>query len=262
MSDDMKFNNCMVLGCRFPTYHVTAGHKCGTCGKYGHGIRECSDVFKKAKLASFMSDILPPTKQCRFGGCRYKTLHTSEAHHCTSCHNRMHSSITCPNNQSTNNVKLDIKCPVCKKDNQISKSQQKIFGLSDTCVVCMDKKVEIFFPTCGHVCVCNECFKILTNQNKINVFDDIRDEAFLEKQKYQINEIKMLLKDYPSYVSVYEGMGCCTIVRRFNANSPIEGLFNHSDDGYDPNKMKKIEDFINGYYWIEDNSLYHDWTGY
>lgn len=33
---------CSVKECRFPCYHVTSGHKCGNCGKYGHGVIECS----------------------------------------------------------------------------------------------------------------------------------------------------------------------------------------------------------------------------
>lgn len=260
MSGNLNYNNCMVSECRFPTYHVTAGHNCGSCKKYGHGIIECTNPIKKAALASYMSDILPASKQCKFGECKYKHLHTSEAHHCTLCQNRMHSLNTCPKNPIEN--KFDIQCQLCKKTNQISKNQQKIFGLTDTCIVCMDNNVEVFFPTCGHVCVCMSCFKILTKQNNVDIFDDIRDQEFLEKQKYPIDKINLVLKDYPSYIIIYEGMGCCTIVRRLNLNSPIEGLFNHSDDGYNSDKMKKIKEFVNGYCWIENNDIYHEWKGY
>ncbi len=262
MSENINFNNCNVLGCRFPTYHVTGGHKCGNCGKYGHGILECNSPMKKAQLASYMMDVLPPQKQCKFGECKFKHLHTSEAHHCSTCQSRLHSPSTCPNNLINQIVKkINIQCPLCKKPNQISKNQQKIFGLTDTCAVCMSDNVEVFFPDCGHVCVCLGCFYRLSNQDKIDVFDDIRDETLLVKQKYEVGKIKSILKEFPSYTTVYEGMGCCTLIRRLNPNSPLEGLFNHSDDFYCANKKEKLEEFINGYYFVEGPTIFHEWLG-
>lgn len=262
MSDNLNYNNCMVSGCRFPTYHVTAGHNCGSCKKYGHGIIECTNSIKKDLLVNYMSDVLPLSKQCKFGECKYKHLHTSEAHHCTLCQNRMHSLTTCPKN-SNNQVekKINIQCPLCKKSNQINKKQQKIYGLSDTCVVCLGNNVEVFFPECRHVCICIGCFNKLTNQDKIDVFNDIRDETLLSKQKYDLVKIKTNLKEYPSYTLVYEGMGCYTLIRRLNPGSQLEGMFNHSDDFHCPDKIKKLDEFINGYCFVESNSMFHEWLG-
>jgi len=63
--------------------------------------------------------------------------------------------------------------------------------------------------------------------------------------------IKSQLTNGPSYVIVQESIDCYTLVRRLNKNSNIEGLFIHSDDVYDPDKIKIKEDFINGYCKIE-----------
>ena len=102
----------------------------------------------------------------------------------------------------------------------------------------------------------------LINDKEFNVFDSIRNEVILIKQSYNIIQIKSVLTDYPSYISIYEGMGCCTLIRRLNPKSQIEGLFNHSDDGYSVEKTKELEDFIQGYCYIESSQMMlHDWTG-
>jgi hypothetical protein len=95
-----------------------------------------------------------------------------------------------------------------------------------------------------------------------NVFDSVRNESILTTQSYDIVRIKSHLAAYPSYLTVYEGMGCCSIIRKLNPDSPIEGLFNHSDDGYSPDKVAKLEDFIKGYCHIEyPDMMHHNWTG-
>jgi hypothetical protein len=98
--------------------------------------------------------------------------------------------------------------------------------------------------------------------NGFNVFDSIRDESILNRQSYDIEQIKSRLAEYPSYIIVYEGMGCCSIIRRLNSSSPIEGLFNHSDDGYSPEKLEMLKDFVQGYCLIEyPQMMTHNWTG-
>jgi hypothetical protein len=88
-----------------------------------------------------------------------------------------------------------------------------------------------------------------------NTYDGIRTEYILNKQKYPIDKIKQILSTGPNYIVIYEGMGCSTIVRRFDAKSKIEALFYHSDDWMDENKKKMYNDFINGYTLIELNNL-------
>jgi hypothetical protein len=53
------------------------------------------------------------------------------------------------------------------------------------------------------------------------------------------------------------GMGCNTLVRRLNGFCELEGLFVHSDDGYDLNKTRINDEFINGYCKVDSNII-HD----
>ena len=41
---------CHVYGCRYSTFHITEGHKCGKCGEHGHGRYECGDPVKITSL--------------------------------------------------------------------------------------------------------------------------------------------------------------------------------------------------------------------
>ena len=37
----MQASTCNVKFCRFPSSHITLGHRCGICRRYGHGQLEC-----------------------------------------------------------------------------------------------------------------------------------------------------------------------------------------------------------------------------
>ena len=55
-----------------------------------------------------------------------------------------------------------IKCPVCRAEN--SKEQcVDIKGSSDTCSVCLEATVEVFFIGCGHAVTCKSCYQLLLN---------------------------------------------------------------------------------------------------
>ena len=55
-----------------------------------------------------------------------------------------------------------IKCPVCRAEN--SKEQcVDIRGSSDTCSVCLEATVEVFFIGCGHAVTCKSCYQLLLN---------------------------------------------------------------------------------------------------
>lgn len=250
---------CHVSECRFPQFHTTYGHKCGKCHQYGHGLLECNQLTKLSQLKKY-NDFLPVNKHCKFGRCKYARYHTSEGHHCSVCGDRLHDKNTCPSNNYNQSMVTIVKCPICKQDNSIKKNQQKVIGLSDTCVVCMNANVNVFFPNCGHVCVCQSCCYHLSNGGKIDPFDDIRNENFLNHQNYDIIKIKNNLREYPSYLHVHEGMGCYSIVRRLGLQFEVEALFVHSDDGYLPEKQNKIDDFISGYCYVDSEQLYHEWT--
>ena len=50
---------CKVEGCRFSDKHITQNHKCGTCGKYGHGQRECGNSLKIVQLLQIIENDTP-----------------------------------------------------------------------------------------------------------------------------------------------------------------------------------------------------------
>jgi len=261
---------CKIKNCRYPISHTSNGHLCGYCNKFGHGIMECMNQSAINYInINYNQDIIPSNIQCSFGGCINKYYHTTDGHHCLKCFDRLHSIETCPTNYNISEIAIvrDIKleCPICRTENIIKSNQTIIKGIAEQCVVCMDNLVEIFFPNCGHTCICTKCMNKL-DENKLanpidnNIFDMIRSEILLTEQLYDIEIIKSFLMDYPSYITIYEGMGCSTIIRRLNKNSTIEGLFNHSNDGYSPEKVAKLENFILGYCYIETPLIYHEWN--
>jgi phage FluMu protein Com len=52
---------------------------------------------------------------------------------------------------------LDIKCPVCRKMNKVDIKEHVIYGLTETCKVCLENEVKIHLPNCKHACLCEEC---------------------------------------------------------------------------------------------------------
>lgn len=135
---------CKVKNCRYPNTHTTSGHMCGNCYTYGHGKIECGDDDCLEVLDQYSNDVLPSDLQCTIDGCNYKELHTTESHQ--------------------SNVRIyKVICPICTAENIINKNQTKIFGCSDDCCVCMDRKAEVFFPSCGHLCICVPCCKKTAN---------------------------------------------------------------------------------------------------
>lgn len=239
---------CKVRKCRYPVSHVTSYHYCGTCKQQGHGILECGNISLKNNLIQYYSYVLPEYEECLFGECINNVIrtHKTDSHTCTTCYDRLHSSITCPLNIPKNN----IKCPVCRANNS---SFFKIFGSEDKCVICF-KNVEIFLPDCGHNCLCISCTKKLNHKTSQY---EIYDELILNDKKYDVSLIKSHLLDYPTYVVILEGMGHCTVIRRLDKSSELEGIFIHSDDGYDPNHSRFNNEFVYGYCKIECTILHN-----
>jgi hypothetical protein len=85
-------SSCKVSGCRNASKHITFGHQCGKCGKFGHGQIECGSVFKKNELKQYKNDKI--YNPCDSNGCNFKNLHTNEGHKCFKC-NRFHSIQYC-----------------------------------------------------------------------------------------------------------------------------------------------------------------------
>ena len=246
---------CKVSECDCPYTHVTLGHKCNKCKRYGHGEIECNNLDYLNYLKNFNKE-LPTSIQCKFGGCRYYKYHTNDYHFCQLCLEKYHSQDSC---ELLLHETLDIICPICKKINIISCKQIKIYGLSENCVICMDNPIEMYLPSCGHACLCISCTNKIDKNNNPNIYNDIRNEYVLIKQNYNLEEIRKCFKSYPSYVYVYEGNGCYSIIR-IKINRKIEGLFINTDDINNISKIIKKSNFIKGYALVNtDLPIYHNW---
>jgi hypothetical protein len=70
----------------------------------------------------------------------------------------------------------------------------------------------------------------------------------MDKFNHMIDDINFMLKRYPSYLCVYEGMGNYTIFRRKSNKSKLEMLQVDNDD-YIYNNMTKeqVDNFIKDY---------------
>lgn len=144
-------NKCKVKNCRFHTSHTTRSHICGICNNLGHGQYECFDYEKKEQLKEHFNDIIDPEQRCKYN-CDLKLFHKTDAHRCEFCFHYGHSTNDCPNKI------ISVKCPICRTNNTIKASQHKIIGIDIECCICLNNKIEIFFPDCGHICLCYDCF--------------------------------------------------------------------------------------------------------
>lgn len=179
---------CKVRWCRFSSTHVTKGHKCGTCGQYGHGETECYSTHQKQFLAdTYHDDVLPNNLHCTVEDCNNKQYHTADAHHCPRCQVRdTHTLTNCDTNTSSQSISTNgmniasimttisssaassniinksysVKCPLCREDNYIHKPV-KLYGISDKCCICMENVVDVLMPSCGHCCICLTCLPTL-----------------------------------------------------------------------------------------------------
>jgi hypothetical protein len=155
---------CKVYGCRFAFSHTTPGHNCGKCKKYCHGNYECSKPHEIQALIKYAHDKMPLNKQCLIKNCQFVWSHSTAAHNCRGCGD-CHNFDDCPNNPKNIEEKEEkeekviyiIECPICRTKNIILEGQKKLFGIDDICKVCMENKVDIFLPSCGHACLCGEC---------------------------------------------------------------------------------------------------------
>ncbi len=112
---------CRVDGCRFNDTHVTVSHQCGTCGKMGHGQRECKNDSLIGKLAQFNKDCLPIEKWCQVLNCVEPKTHQTICHNCLKCGKR-HSESDCGHlcqvdgcRYSNTHVTISHQCGTCGK---------------------------------------------------------------------------------------------------------------------------------------------------
>ena len=139
--------NCRVRCCRWRTSHVTAGHRCGTCGTFGHGQLECGKESLIGNLQSLYVDDRVLV-ECSVPQCPAPWTHNTSAHHCGGCDRRGEECICFP-------TSLSKHCPSCRVLGEVDLSY-KLFTGSD-CIVCMDSKPCVVFKGCRHATVCAEC---------------------------------------------------------------------------------------------------------
>jgi hypothetical protein len=88
---------------------------------------------------------------------------------------------------------------------------------------------------------------------KTNNHFEIRSESFLKETGYDIKQISDLLS-VDKYLSVCEGMGCSSIIRK-TSSGKLEGLYIDSQDS-----MLKFKAFTFGYKLQKDAPfIYHEW---
>ena len=149
---------CNVKRCRFPTSHVTSGHRCGTCDTYGHGQMECGHAHQCIALAmnNHNRSAMPPERQCTIDGCVTAWTHETEAHHCTVCGSRGEGSCTC--------VRVERQvvrtCPHCKEVGNVDLAFRLFTG--GDCTICMESGPMMVFDACHHANVCKDCVLKLT----------------------------------------------------------------------------------------------------
>jgi len=249
-------SKCRVIDCRYAESHTTPAHLCGKCKKFGHGQVECDFADLKNELKKYQNDQLPLGSHCQVRGCGFKWSHQSIAHHCQFCLEN-HSSHDCwmnqspsqaPNNGSHGDKKeggtsLAIKCPICRCLNNVPKTQVKAFGVTEKCSVCLDKPSQIFFPQCGHICVCQDCGQLL-NENKGNDGSQHIPQFMRQKALETMSQTSGKI-----YVNIPGGMGSCCYIRRNDVNAPLEGFFMGYDDWgqYGIDRTQELKRFLEGY---------------
>ena len=157
---------CQVAGCRHYTTHATSGHKCGRCGRFGHGQIECGRPSRIDLLQNLYGDDVVAVA-CTVEGCNAPWTHSSAAHHCERCRNRpsecqcqpmasQASALTSvPTSVPTNSQATVYKCPTCRSSSRVDLTMTLFTGAE--CVVCLESKPLTFFSGCRHATVCADC---------------------------------------------------------------------------------------------------------
>ena len=161
---------CQARECRWPDTHVTAGHRCGLCGRHGHGQIECRDTAARADLLRRTAGDRVAVA-CAVDTCSYAWTHTTAGHRCAHCRRhggggchacalRIPDSRTEASSSSDEELRapgtLDVTCPHCKCLN-IAVDVGCTVYTSAECSLCMEASPCVVLPTCRHANVCPTC---------------------------------------------------------------------------------------------------------
>ena len=149
---------CRVAGCRFPTTHVTMGHRCGTCGQFGHGQLECGSQNSIDSLkVRFDTDRV--NTPCTVESCSHKEFHVTAAHYCSIC-KRFGGTCDHTRTRRTTHI-VSRRCPTCRVLGPVD-LEYSVFSGGD-CVICLDSKPCVVMQNCRHANVCKDCMRRMGN---------------------------------------------------------------------------------------------------
>jgi hypothetical protein len=123
----MSQNYCIVQGCRFPSTHLTKSHKCGKCGRFGHGQMECHNPILIDQLKIKSSSIkFPHSLYCTSLSCPCPWSHSSESHYCSQCQER-HLETACPRRCDIMSDPNEIKRVIKEAEQKFGSTPGKIY---------------------------------------------------------------------------------------------------------------------------------------
>lgn len=241
-------NTCRVLECRYKTTHITSGHYCGNCNKFGHGRLECNnDILIKRLQDISIKDELGENKHCDIKSCNNSWSHSRSSHHCVGCGKRGGCD-ECDEFLDTDHSYI-IKCPICREYN-VFDIIRKVY-VDSKCVVCMENNANVLFQNCSHICICNECCDVMNEYDKDLIEYKIEDSFFPEDDEGSKETALRLMGDESGkiYIGIMGSFGCSFWYRRNYKNGLLEKLFMHSDDWgqYGSEFLIKYSSFIDGY---------------
>lgn len=206
--------SCEVLQCRYADTHVTKGHRCGICHRYGHGQIECRNSVLKNNLQQHLNTHLPINMQCTVDYCAYKAFHTTRGHYCNVCH-VFYDKCKCNATQ--------FKCPFCRADvNFFDRDRCKLHGLTEKCAICLTNSIDTRLP-CGHV-LCVKCIEQI-----IAGSEPEPEYGVPGPTDHNMTISRSTLQNHDNaYTIVYVGQGCNYYIRK--KNGVFGWFFMHCDD--------------------------------
>jgi hypothetical protein len=120
---------CIVDRCRFPDTHTIISHKCGSCGKFGHGMMECNDPQKIKDLITQSKGIrIPRNMYCTSLLCPCPWTHTASSHYCVQCGER-HLESSCSHGCSIMNDPSEVAYAISEAKKRFGSSPGKIYTI-------------------------------------------------------------------------------------------------------------------------------------
>ena len=151
----MRTRTCLVLGCRYPSTHVTGSHKCGTCGMIGHGRRECGNNLRVSELATRERRAVrnrPPVFPSPIPFPNAAPLPTNDD---PPEDPALVAGPHPPSPPPCDDDRLSLRCPLCRADATATRGDIVFTG--GECSVCYVDAPLIVCRPCRHAVLCCPC---------------------------------------------------------------------------------------------------------